>query len=240
MRVASSCCGGRTRALLLLAAAAAASDDAFAGGAAAEAWATDPATAREMAADGLLERCDLPSVDAAVLSDEEFLALRAKDEPFLVRNLIDTWPAHQKWTKAYLRDRFGQLTSNSGIERQRAESIKTFGLAILDKYDNSAHETVTLEDYLLSLPNRTDVEFLFGDIASQMLADASNPRIFSELGMFGTDEDVMVSIAPSRAGFPLHAHGRSWMVRVRPAVRLLTELCKTNFRLWQRNSRRAL
>ena len=46
-----------------------------------------------------------------------------------------------------------------------------------------------------------------------MLADASNPRIFSEVGLFGTDEDVMVSIAPSRAGFPLHAHGRSWMVR---------------------------
>lgn len=107
--------------------------------------------------------------------------------------------------------RFGELTSNSGLERQRADSIKTFGLAILDKYDKTARETVTLGDYIVSLPNRTDFEFLFGDIASHMLADASNPRIFSELGLFGTDDDVMVSIAPSRAGFPLHAHGRSWM-----------------------------
>lgn len=84
-----------TRPLLLLAAAAAAASDASAdvpAAAAGSSWRLDPATSREMAEDGLLERCDLPSVDATALTDDEFLALRHKDEPFLVRNLIGAWP----------------------------------------------------------------------------------------------------------------------------------------------------
>ena len=191
--------------LLVVAAAAAAAgggDDATTG------WTTDPAVEREMEEDGLMQRCDITTVDAP-LSDEEFLQLREKDRPFLVRGIIDDWPAHGRWSKQYLRQQYGDLISNSGLDRQRAGSIKTFGLAIMDKY--APHMTLTLGDYLDSLGNRTDLEFLFGDVALNMLGDASNPRQFSELGLFGTDEDVMVSVAPSRAGFPLHAHGRSWM-----------------------------
>ncbi len=173
-----------------------------------EVWTPDSAVQREMEEDGLMQRCDLTTVQAP-LSDEEFLGLREKDRPFLIRGMIGDWPAHDRWTKPYLRERYGHLVSNSGMDRQRAGSIKTFGLAIMDKY--APHDTLTLADYLDSLGNRTDLEFLFGDVAKTMLDDASNPGQFSELGLFGTDEDVMVSIASSRIGFPLHAHGRSWM-----------------------------
>lgn len=171
-------------------------------------WTPDAAVQREMEEDGLMQRCDITTVQAP-LSDEEFLGLREKHRPFLVRGMIGDWLAHNRWTKPYLRERYGHLVSNSGMDRQRAGSIKTFGLAIIDKY--APHDTLTLADYLDSLGNRTDLEFLFGDVARSMLGDASNPRQFSELGLFGTDEDVMVSIASSRIGFPLHAHGRSWM-----------------------------
>lgn len=173
-----------------------------------DAWTADSTVQREMEEDGLMERCDVTTVHAP-LSDEEFLELREKDRPFLVRGMIGDWGAHERWTKQYLRERYGHLVSNSGMDRQRAGSIKTFGLAIMDRY--APHQTLTLANYLDSLGNRTDLEFLFGDVAKTMLDDASNPRQFSELGLFGTEEDVMVSIAPSRIGFPLHAHGRSWM-----------------------------
>ena len=50
-----------------------------------------------------------------------------------------------------------------------------------------------------------------------MLADAANPPVFRDVGKFGEDSEVMVSIAPSRAGFPLHSHGRYVTPQARPS-----------------------
>lgn len=122
------------------------------------AWVADPGLAAEMAAAGV-DRCDLEAVEGASLDEARLLELSAAGRPFIVRNLTDRWAAHARWSPGYLRRRYGGL--NSG-DRQKAGSIKSFGLAIVDKADAEARATLTLDAYLRSLGSRNDFEFLFG------------------------------------------------------------------------------
>ena len=122
------------------------------------AWGVDPGLAAEMAAAGV-DRCDLEAVGGASLDEARLLELSAAGRPFVVRNLTDRWAAHARWSPGYLRRRYGGLGSG---DRQKAGSIKSFGLAIVDKADAEARATLTLDAYLRSLANRSDFEFLFG------------------------------------------------------------------------------
>jgi len=118
----------------------------------------DPGLAAEMAAAGV-DRCDLEAVEGASLDEARLLELSAAGRPFVVRNLTDRWAAHARWSPGYLRRRYGGLGSG---DRQKAGSIKSFGLAIVDKADAEARATLTLDAYLRSLASRSDFEFLFG------------------------------------------------------------------------------
>ena len=189
-------------------------------------WAADVAPRQLLA--GLAGRsfCDFDVVNASALDAAALERYRRTRTPVLLRGAASRWKAGRRWRKETLREAYAgratQYGAGSDIVFAGGGVTNHATLrALLDRVDAATaalanDSTSTLADDVFAF----DVSVL--DAIPELRGDFSTPKLLQKAfpkKLLGGAHWQLLSLGPSRAGLPMHAHGETWLGVVHGAKR---------------------